>query len=118
MTVVSTPPCHGRLEVGQGPCHELQCHFCSKDGSWKLQLAEFVYVNKENAVYAKQLENNQGRGNLTGIFILLHPALFPGLKLPNDPNATREKGSWDGGAPTKSDISIQNESNLHHRPSP
>lgn len=41
-------------------------HFCSKDGSWKLQLAEFVYVNKENAVYAKQLENNQGRGNLTG----------------------------------------------------
>lgn len=38
----------------------------SKDGSWKLQLAESVYVNKEHAVYARQLENNPDWESLTG----------------------------------------------------
>ena len=41
-------------------------HFHAKDGSWRLQLAESVHMNKENAVDARQLENNRDRENRTG----------------------------------------------------
>lgn len=43
-----------------------------KDRSWKWQLAEFAYVNKENAVCARQLENNQDWENLSGEDLVYH----------------------------------------------
>lgn len=41
-------------------------HFHPQDAFWGLQLAESEYVNKENAICARLLENNRDRESFTG----------------------------------------------------
>ena len=53
-----TPPHDANVWVGWS-----LATFNSKNGSWKLQLA--AGANLENAIYARQLENNRDWENLT-----------------------------------------------------